>query len=520
MSTLFRPGPLHRPGRLRRWGALAVALVTAAGLTACSPSSSSTSSAQSITLAAFPNGNSLDPWGSQVSNYTQQATYDTLTRLKTDGTIGPWLATSWQYTDTKTLVLKLRSGVKFTDGTVFDASAVKANLEYGKKANPKNMGSAAFVGDIDSVTVVDSSTVKINLIDANPDMPWAFSQQAGWMVSPKALASPASLTFGAVGTGPYVFDKAASVAQQTYTFTKNPSYWADAEAKRFDQVTIKIMGDPNAMANAARTGAVDFLITPDPTVKVANFTKSYGSAVTTAGLVIEDLQGKLTKGLGDVRVRQALNYAIDRQSILKNVLHGAGVVNASVPFSASSDGYTSAIEDYYTYDPAKAKQLLADAGYATGLSLNILINAQFATLAQAIAGYLRTVGVKVTLSAHSTDITEQTQSGKWAIASIQTGVNGQPFSDITNLMTDVSIFNPQRHNDSTIKRYLQQAAATTSAAAKTKVYTELGTYAASQAWFITPVLLKTGYAYNGKKIVVNIQKGVNAPDLYTLSPAA
>ena len=528
---------LGRGGRRRRRGpkwllllvALAIDRALALGLTACgaksgtatddASASSSGGGGGTIIIASFPQGNTLDPWKAQASTFCPQASYDTLTRLMPDGTIGPWLATSWQYTSPTTIELKLRDDVKFSDGTAFDANAVKANLEYGQTAEPKNQGDAPFMAILKSVTAVDAQTVQVEFTTPYPNAPYDFSQQCAWMVNPKMLENPDSMTNAVDGTGAYVLDAENTVPQQTYTYTPNPDYWAADQVKRFDKVVIKIMPDPMAMANAAKAGQVNYLITPDPSVEIPGFTKDFGGPVGINGLYIQDLKGKICKPLADVRVRQAMNYAVDRQAILDGVLKGAGVVNGSVPYGPNSDGYTPELDTYYAYDPQKAKDLLAEAGYAKGFKVTILVNEQFATFAQAITGYLRKVGVDVELSAHSTDIMQQTASGKWAIASVLTSVTGQTFTDVQNLMTPASIYNPQKNGDPKIDQYLQDAAAATDATAATSIYTELGPYAQQQAWMITPVLMKTGYAFDPKVIVVDPPPNCVVADLYYLSPA-
>ncbi|MEU6261086.1 ABC transporter substrate-binding protein [Streptomyces sp. NPDC047043] len=473
-----------------------------------------------VTIAAFSMGNSLDPWSSWISNYAVQAPYDTLTRQLPDGEVAPWLATSWKYTDSKTLVLKLRDDVDFTDGTHFTAETVKANLDYGKTVNPKNQGDSAYLDSIKSVVVSGKYEVRIQLSQANPDLPWSFSRWAGWMVSTKALAHPKTLASTPVGSGPYILDAKATTNQQTYVFVKNPDYWAADKVERFDKLTVRIMTDTTAMVNAARAGKVDYLTLSDPSVGVAGMKKGYGGAVSILGLVFQDLKGRISKPLKDVRVRQALNYAVNRKQLLDAVQQGAGVVNGSVPYSSDSDGYSSALDSHYTYDPAKAKALLKAAGYPNGFTVKAVINAQFARMEQALAAQLAKVGVKVELSSHSSDIFQQTMSGKWAMATFVTNITGQTYSDVVNSLTPSSIYNPQKNSDARIQELLAQATATTDAKQRETYYAELAAYAQKQAWLLTPVLFKTAYSYNVDKIKIDAPSTVITPDLWYMSPAA
>ena len=108
----------------------------------------------------------------------------------------------------------------------------------------------------------------------------------------------------------------------------------------------------------------------------------------------------------------------------------------------------------------------------------------------------------------------------WAIAHILPGVTGQTFSDVKGIMTDVSIFNPQKHSDPKINSLLASAAAAaTDAGTRTKAFAELATYAQQQARLLTPVLLKPGYAYNAKALKIAAPPTVIAPDLWYMSPA-
>ena len=499
--------------------AIAGAVLVLLGTAGCGASASGGSAAggASFTMAAFPTGNTMDPWKTQVSQYVAAATYDTLTHLNANGTLEPWLATSWKYTDPKTLVMQLRSGVTFTDGTPFDAAAVRANLEYAKHAVPSNFAAQAYLGVIGSVADAGTDTVEIHLSTPDPDLPYGFSQQAGWMVSPAALKHPGGLTLGADGTGPYLFDKSATTANQSYVFTKNPHYWAAGKWRRFGKLTVNLIADQTASDNAARGGQIDYEIV-QPSTQIGGWKTAAGSPSALFGFTIFDIHGKISKPLGNVRVREAMNYAIDRKTILAKILHGYGVINASVPFGPDSTGHTKSLDDTYTYDPAKARSLLAEAGYPHGFTINVLNNPQWDQMAQALAGYLQAVGINVKLSDHLSDLVQQTNSGKWAMAMTLQAVTGLPYTDVSQTMTLAASENPLKSSDPKINSLLAEAGAAPGQQQK-KLYEALAAYTAQQPWFVAPALTSQLHGYNPHVVRVVEPKRAGAPMLYDLLPA-
>nr|WP_240982324.1 ABC transporter substrate-binding protein [Streptomyces sp. S3(2020)] len=441
--------------------------------------------------------------------------YDTLTHVDKSGDAVPWLATSWKFTDAKTLEIRLRTGVKFTDGTVFDAAAVVTNLEYGKK-NASN-GSKSVLAQVKSVTAVNSSTVRITLASPNPDLPVAFATgSAGYMVSPKSLANPGSLRLASNGTGPYQLDTSRTVAGQKYVLKQNTNYWSP-KTYPFSQVTMKIVTDRTAQVNAVRSGSLDVLAI-SPGTSTSGLTIQKGAAALGQGIALLDVEGKINKALGDVRVRRALNYAIDREALIETVLDGDAEANPSVPANSSSAGWSEKLAGMYTYDPDKARQLLKEAGYGSGFDLKVLSTPAADGLVQAIAGYLRKVGVNVTIEDHTSDLLQQAMSGKWAAGNTNLSVTGRTFTDITLSMTPGAFFNFQHVDDPKITELLAEAGGATGEAARNKIYGELLDYAAGQAWYIIPGLINTRTAYDAKKVRLT-NGSTQAVALYNIQPA-
>lgn len=420
-------------GRLARRSAVVFAAVLSMSLAACSSTSSSSTSSGTgeasapkvpgatessapdtspaaatakltVGLAAGPNN--LDPAKDSNSPFATlvrgSLINETLLHANQDGTVGPGLATEWGYVGegNRVFELTLRDDAKFSDGSPVDAEAVKAWLDYMvKTAGP----SVKSLGSIEKVTTEGTNKVQIHLTNPNPMMPNFMTEVWGWgqVVGPKGLADPESLGTTTNGAGPYMLDPSASVVGDHYTLVPNPNYYDKSKVK-FESITVKIIPDPQSMLAAVQTGQVDIAL-GDPLT--ADQAKQAGVEVLAAksgrmaGVIFADRTGKTSEPLADARVRQAMNYAIDRETISQALLPGHGTPTSEV-LSPGGDP-TGQFRDYYNYDPAKAKQLLAEAGYPDGFEFEMLVptfqGAVGTPLAQAIAQNLADVGINVKL---------------------------------------------------------------------------------------------------------------------------
>ena len=356
--------------------AAAAALILSASLalTACGGGASGAATGNNpagpktttLTLGAVQEIRSWDPAQAHVGHFLQpyQAAYDSLLLREPDGKLSPMLATAWKYNETNTvLTVDLRTGVTFSDGATFDAEAAKANLDHFKKANGPQMAQLTAVSD---VKVVDADTIELNLTAPDPSLEFYLSQAAGLMGSPKALGTEGIKT-EPVGSGPYVMDKAATVKDSQSVFTARKDYW-NKDNQKFEKVTFKILVDPTARTNALVSGQVDATLLDPKTGKQAEGAKMklVTNEVDWQGLLLLDRDGAKNTRLRNVKVRQAINYAFDRKTILDQVMLGQGTPT-SQPFGKASGAWVEELENKYPYDPAKAKALLKEAGYETGL---------------------------------------------------------------------------------------------------------------------------------------------------------
>ncbi|MEO8696767.1 MAG: ABC transporter substrate-binding protein [Acidimicrobiales bacterium] len=294
--------------------------------------------------------------------------YDTLIREQPDGSYGPGLAESWKTVDANTFELKLKANVKFQDGTAFNAQAVKAALDRSRTLTTSTL--AKPLAFISGVEAVDDLTVRLRLSEARAGtLPALLADRAGMVPSPAAVAKDGDKygANGAVGAGPYRYVEltpGTHIKLERWDGYNDPKtqllggYESFGVSVQFQVEQLK-KGDLNYAAlneasfpdvkKAADEGAIKYVV--DPTTQYMQFFVNPGAAP-----------------FDDLRVRQALNFAIDRDAVNKAIAEGIGTI-AWGPLPASSWAHNKDVEGMYKYDPAQAKKLLADAGYKDGLTI-------------------------------------------------------------------------------------------------------------------------------------------------------
>lgn len=320
-----------------------------------------------------------------------------LVKIDKEGKAQPALATSWEISDDGLeYTLHLREEVTFQDGTPFDAEAVKWNFDRLFDPNIKSRNLRNFAA-IKEVEAVDANTVKVHL--KNPSAPMLGVLSTYLLVSPesaKAEGNSYEAISVPVGTGPYGFKE--RVAGERIVVARNANYWG--EQPYYDEVVFQIVPEAATRESLLLAGQVDMIVLPpisdvpalqaNPDVKVLLVPTS---RILYIGINNRDKDGVLT----DVRVRQALNYAVDKQAIIRSVLFNAGEPMEN-PIGAKLYGDCS--QSPYDYNPEKAKELLSEAGHAN-LELGFISPTgryvQDYPAAEAIAGYLAEVGVKTSL---------------------------------------------------------------------------------------------------------------------------
>ncbi|WP_413248760.1 ABC transporter substrate-binding protein [Sinomonas flava] len=501
--------------------ALCAAVAAGLALAGCGGSAGGSSQAQkSITVGTVLAPATFEArnfnWGNQ-SVYAQ-AVYDTLVRITPSGhDIEPSLATSWEYNADKTvLTMKLRDDVTFTDGTAFTADVAAQNLlRFRDGTSPQKPK----VADLADAKAKDKSTLVITLKQANPAFLIYLGQAAGLQESPTAFGKPDAQT-NPVGSGPYTLNTGRTVVGTSYVFDKNPKYW-DAKNVHYDTLTLNVYTDSTSELNAIRGKQLNAAAINDPTivsqVEGAGF-KANGQNLNFAGLILFDRAGKTNPALGDVKVRQAINYAIDADAMLKAVAQGRGVPTRQV-FPESSAGYDESLNSVYKFDPAKAKQLLADAGYADGLELTIPTSPTFPkSLWPLIQQQLGDVGIKAKFVDTGQNLIADLQSQKYGLSYFTLQRDANEWMLISNMIAPNGTWNTFKYQDPKVAALMEKIR-TGSDADKDAAAKELNRYIVDQAWF-DPWYSQTNYFATDGKTTVDLNQGNAFPNLWDIKPKA
>jgi peptide/nickel transport system substrate-binding protein len=470
-----------------------------------------------LTLGAVVDIPSWDPSQAHVGHALQpyQAAYDSLLLREPDGKLSPMLATKWGYDESLTkLTVDLRTDVTFSDGEEFTPEAVKANLEGFAAANGRQ---AAQAKALDSVSVVDKDTVEIALSTPDPAFEYYLSQALGLMASPEALGTD-EIAANPVGTGPYVMDTKGSVVGSQYTFTARDDYW-NKDLQKFDSIVFKILTDNTARTNAIVSGQVDAtLVDARSAAQVEGAGKTLSdNQVDWAGLLLLDRDGKLNPAMGDVKVRQAINLALDRKSILEQFQLGYGTVTNQV-FGPDSGAYVDELDKTYPYDPEKAKKLLAEAGYGDGFELHIPSFTGLESMIAILTQQFADVGITLTSEVvPPANIVSDIASAKYAAAFFFL-FQGEPWVAINQMISTDALYNAFDTTTPELQKMIDEVR--TGGDASDEAAQEVNRYVTENAWFAPLFRVDQMFYIDAKKITSTPQVQQAVPSIYNFAPAS
>jgi peptide/nickel transport system substrate-binding protein len=291
--------------------------------------------------------------------------FDSLVGRDAENHIVPQLAESWRLVDDVTWQLKLRRGVVFHDGEPFNAEAVRFTFQRVLDPEQKSPNRAN-VAEIVRVEVVDDYTV--NLVTRQPYAPLINRLLDFAIVPPKYVAEKGNqgMALKPVGTGPYRFVEL--IKDDRMVVEAFDRHWRGAP--KIKRIVYKPIPEPFTRAAALRNNEVDLVTTMPPSL-ARELERAPGirvQRVPSSWIIYLGLNA-LKKPLSDVKVRQALNYATDIDAIIKNVLEGNGR-KLEGPLTPQMFGYDASVKGY-AYDPARARKLLAEAGYSDGAEITL-----------------------------------------------------------------------------------------------------------------------------------------------------
>jgi peptide/nickel transport system substrate-binding protein len=391
-------GTLSRRNFLRT-AAASAAVVSSAGLGGVRVALAQTTPKKGGTLRVgfYIEAATMDPHlsGSKIDRQVYHNIYEPLVVLDVKLGIKPGLAESWQQPDPKTLVFKLRQGVKFHDGTDFNAEAAKFNFNR-MKTEPKSVRKGE-LANVDSVEVVDAYTIKLNLKKPDAALLATLTDRAGMMVSPKVVQERGGeLERNAKGAGTGPFEFVEWVRDDHLLIKRNEAYWNKQGGPYLDRVRYRPIPDDTVKLQSLQAGEIDVIDYVQPRDVAAVKADKNLVVVDVPSLADFAYQLSHTKPpFNSKPLRHAVAYALDLDQIVKGVWLNVGVP-ANGPIPPTSWAYDKSIAPIKR-DPVKAKAKLAEGGKAGGFSFtlttnNLPINVQEAEVMQA---QLAEVGIQM-----------------------------------------------------------------------------------------------------------------------------
>lgn len=395
----------HTDQRWRQWIAVAVIAVLAAlavagcGTKAAESGDAQTTEASVLKIAHIGAYTTLDPRASCSGEvFLMVNMYEPLLYKNVEGSdtaYRPCLATTWEHSpDGKVWTFHLRKGVVFSDGEPFNAAAVKSSIEATVKLG---QGLAYVWANLKSIDVVDDYTVKFTSSLPEP-MDLFLSAEAGaWMFSPKAANKPASWfnEGNTAGTGPYLLNSYEPDRQ--VILARNPHYWGDWKSNQFTTVVVAVVPEASTQREMLESGEVDyeFQVSRDSVAAMKQNPEIHVAQLPSVNSYWMEFNTQ-KKPLSNLKCREALVYATPFDDILKSAGASLGTVSTG-PIPPTLYPYDASLKAP-TFDLEKAKQLLTEAGYPNGFTMEITIPTEdptYVPIATLLKESYAKIGVKV-----------------------------------------------------------------------------------------------------------------------------
>jgi peptide/nickel transport system substrate-binding protein len=414
----------------------------------------------------------LDPnlSSAYVDRQVMASLYDKLVDIDENGEIVPMLAKSYDVSDDgKVYTFHLRDGIKFHDGTEFNAEAVKYNLERYQEEDSVR---STEVEPIESVEAVDEYTVRVTLSEPFAPFLAVLTDRAGIMASPKAIEeNNGRISKDPVGTGPFKFVE--RVRGDHITVEKNPDYWREGLPK-IDKIEYRGIEDENVQYQNLQSGELD-IIDSIPLVEFKELQESGDYNVSIEpGLGYQGVFLNVTQPPFDNKqLRQAVYRLVDRDAIVKAVLRGVGGEAGNSPFSEQSWAYSEKSDSYPEPSVEEAKKLLEEAGKPDGFSFTLKtdpspINQQ---IGQVIQNNLKPAGIDVKLEQEEFGtLLDDSTNGNFQALFLGWSGRIDPDLNIYDFTVTNGDFNDSGYSNPEVDKLLNEARTTSDRARRKELY--------------------------------------------------
>ncbi len=340
---------------------------------------------------------SLIPYNVTDGNSTgvQATMVEGLVRFDKDLKVVPSLASEWKVSeDAKSITFTLRTGVNFHDGAPFNAQAVKTALDFARNKDNK-MARASFLSFISSIDIIDDKTVKISSDKPFSPMINYLAHSSCMIISPNEIKKKLdnkdyALDRNLVGTGPY---KLAEWKDGQYIkVVPNDQYWNKANAAKVESITFKPVLEASTRVNMLKTGELD-IVKNIPSLAAKELASSKDIDISqTNGMDVYYVGANMKLPQFSKEVRQAMNYAIDKNQLIAQVLNGYGKIAESA-IAPNVTGFAK--QKAYELNLEKAKELMKKAGYEKGFDTTLWTrnNTEFIAVAENVAIQLKQIGI-------------------------------------------------------------------------------------------------------------------------------
>jgi peptide/nickel transport system substrate-binding protein len=431
-----------------------------------------------LVIADISDPASLDPAfiTNRVGARAQRALYDPLIDLDQNSTLVPGLAESWDFSsDAQTVTLHLRKGVKFHDGTPFDAQAVKVHFDRHLNPATKSLRTGELVG-VASVEAPDAATVRITLKAPNPQFLYLLIDWDAFIESPTALQQyGADYASHPVGTGPF---KLVEYANNDHSlFERNPDYWEQGKPY-VDTLRIRVIPTDSTRLVELQAGGAHIVIDP-PYQDLDRLRQMTDVKLTNrlGGRFSYWTWNTSTSPYGkSSQFRQALNWLIDREGILQAVLFNSGRLSYA-PFHAGTP-FDDPNYKPFTRDLDKARALLDQSGVPSPATFTILVgpSGYYAKLAQVIAANYADVGVQVDIqNLADTALKAEQDKGNFHLSVYNGGWSwrADPSLYLRNILHSQSTYTPWIYKDPQVDMLIEQGEAETAIDKRKPLYSAL-----------------------------------------------